>query len=129
MTAQDRSQRYSTLPRAFFAYVGGTILLIVLSFAPSSVKSSYSWRGAILEVVLLILLFLGSRIGRWILIALGITAAIGSLALQTGSLDLVATGWSILALVVTAILFLPSMRDFTAERGTRRAHKQSACAG
>lgn len=100
-------------PASFWAYLAGTVMLVGLSFIPSSVHTSYSWPGAVVEVILLIALARGSGVSRWILILIGGLASLGSLAVQSGPIDLVATGWSVAALAVTSLLFLPSMRRFT----------------
>jgi hypothetical protein len=107
----------------FWAYIAGTAMLVGLSFIPSSVHTSYSWSGAVVEAVLLVTLARGSKVSRWLLILGGVLASFGSLAVQSGTIDLVATGWSIAALAVTCLLFAPSMRRFTTDgmRGHRRS--------
>jgi len=104
-------------PLAFWLYVVGVALLVALSFVPSQVRSSYSVQGSLLEVVLLVALYLGSNVSRLMLVVLGVLVAIGTFALQWGPpLDPVATGWCVLALLVTGLLLTPSMRQHTVRR-------------
>ena len=105
------------LPAVFWLYLAGTALLVVLSLLPSSVRTTFTLPGALLEAALLVALALGSNAIRWILVFIGAFASVGSLALQSGSVDLVATMWSALALAVTVLLLAPSMRRYTRDRG------------
>jgi hypothetical protein len=100
-------------PTALLGYVLGTAGLVLWSLLPSEVKTTYSWPGALLELVLLFGLFSGVNLCRWLLIVIGAFAALGSLALQSPPLEFVATTWSILALMLTALLFVPSVRRYT----------------
>lgn len=104
------------VPLTLWAYLGGTVLLVALGLLPSEVSSSYSWQGAVLEIALLAGLFFGSNICRLVLIAIGVAVALGTLASQTGSLELVATLWASVALLVTGLLLAPSARHFTARQ-------------
>lgn len=100
-------------PVLFYAYVAGIAVLVGLSLLPSSVHTTYSWEGSLVGLILLLGLGRGSDLCRWLLIGVGVMGSIGSLALQSGSIDLVATVWSVTALGVTFILVSPSMRKFT----------------
>jgi hypothetical protein len=107
-------------PRTFWAYLAGTGALIALSFAPSRVHTTYSVSGTILELLLLGGLFAGWNLSRLILIVIGLAAGIGSLALQSDPIDVVAALWSALAVAVTCLLLTPSMRESTRRRPARR---------
>jgi hypothetical protein len=111
-------------PRTFWAYLVGTAAVVAVSLLPSSVHTTYSWDGAVLEAVLLIALAYGWSLSRWTLIALGLLAGFGSMALQSGSIDPVATATAVLTLAVTGLLFTPSMR-----RHTRRRDRLEPVAG
>lgn len=107
-------------PWSYWAYVIGVASLVGLSFLPSEVRTSYSVPGALIEVALLVALYFGSSLSRWLLIALGVFAGAGTFLLQTTSLDPVATGWSVLAWAVTGLLLTPSMSRHTS-RSTKVA--------
>jgi len=94
-------------------YWAGVAVVIGWSFVPSSVTFTFHWIEVPLGLLLLGGLTVGSRICRWTLIFFGVYGALSVLALQSGSLDLVATTWSVLALCVTGLLFLPSIRSYT----------------
>lgn len=100
-------------PSAFFAYLMGIALLVGLSFAPSSVHTSYSVAGTALFFGLFVGLGFGSAACRLLLIFLGLVGGVGTFLLQSGSLDPITTAWSVIALLVTAILWSPSMRAYT----------------
>lgn len=94
----------------FAAYVLGIILLVLVGMIPSGVETTYSWQGALLMLLLLGGLAYGVRICRWALIALGVFASLGTLVLASPSLDIVVVVWSVLALAVTGLLFMPPMK-------------------
>jgi hypothetical protein len=101
------------VPASYWWYIAGTALLVALSLVPSTVHTTYTWPGAAIEVLLLVFLAYGSNLSRLLLIGLGAAAAVGPLALQSGAVDPVATSWSVVALAVTGLLLLPSMRQLT----------------
>jgi hypothetical protein len=105
------------------AYLGGTVLLVVLSFLSSEITSEYSLSGAVLEIALLTGVYFGSAVCRWILIVLGVFISLSSLLLQSGTLEATATLWSILALIVTGFLLVPSVS--VSEREPRHGHAAS----
>lgn len=102
-----------SVPWSFWAYLGGTALVVALSQIPSSVETTYTWRGAIFEFVLLIGLFRGSNLARWGLIVIGLLVALAGVLVQSTPLDPVATGLSCLAVFVSGLLLTPSMRMHT----------------
>lgn len=86
--------------------------MVAWGILPSEIDTHYSWQDVLLEILLLVGLFLGRQFCRWALSALGLFASIGSFSLQTGSVEFVATVWSLLALFVTSLLLLPSVRRY-----------------
>lgn len=102
---------------ALLAYSLGTVALVLWALLPSEVETSYTWEGVLLELVLIAGLFAGLNLCRWALIIIGGAAAFGTVALQSAPLEFVATGWSVLALLVTAILLTPPIRRYTARSG------------
>ena len=103
-------------PTMYWAYLAGTALLVTLSFLPSGVKTSYTWKGTLLEILLLGGLFLGSNICRWVLLLIGFLGAAGGVLIQHTPLEPVAMGWSVIALFVTLLLLSSSMRRHTQGR-------------
>jgi hypothetical protein len=101
-------------PLTYFAYIGGVALLVIVgALVPSEVDTTYSWQGVGVELVLLLGLWLGSNLCRWILIALGIAACLGSIFIQSTPLEFAATLWAVLALLVTGLLVTRAMRAHT----------------
>jgi hypothetical protein len=117
------------VPLALWAYLAGTALLVVLGMLPSEITTSYRWQGVVLEIALLGGLFLGSNASRLVLIGIGLAVAFGTLAMQSGSLEFVATLWSVVALLVTGLLLTPSARRFTARQVGARQPADSALQG
>jgi hypothetical protein len=66
-----------TAPWSFWAYVAGLGVVGILSLIPSSVETIYTWWGALLWLVLLVVLFKGSNLARWLLLAIGVLGALG----------------------------------------------------
>ncbi len=104
---------YRRAPLAYWLFVGATILLYVLSQAPSSVHTTYTWWGALIELALLIALFRGSTIARRLLMLFSLLAAFGGMAIQSAPLDAIATICSALNLMMAALLLTPAMRRHT----------------
>jgi hypothetical protein len=101
-------------PLTYFAYIGGLGLLVIFgALVPSEVDTSYSWQGIAFELVLLLGLWLGSNLCRWILICLGIAACLGSILIQSTPLEFAATAWAVLTLIVTGVLLTPALRAHT----------------
>ncbi len=103
--------------------MGATALVIGLSFAPSSVHTSYSWWGLALWAGLLAALYFGSILARRLLVFVGVLSAFAGLAIQSGPLDVMATLVSALELIMVALLLTPAMRRYTRSRGRTGATK------
>jgi hypothetical protein len=114
----------NAVPAFFWLYLLGTVALVALSFAPSSIKTSYTWSGGLLELVLLAGLYSGSNLSRLVLVVIGFLAGVGSLALQSPTFDVIGCLWSALAVGVTCLLLTPSMRGFTKQRRLERRRRR-----
>jgi hypothetical protein len=106
-------------PVVFWLYLAATVVAFGLSFAPSSVHTSYAWWGLVVWAGLLAALYSGSTIARRVLVFLGILAAFAGVAVQSGGspLDVMATLISGLELINVALLLSPSMRRYTSLDG------------
>lgn len=112
----DVALAYRRFPLALWLYFGVTVLVYALEHAPSSVHTSYTWWGVLIEVVLLWALLRRSVIARRILIFLGAWAAFGGLAIQAAPLDVMATSISALELIKVGLLLTPAMRRYTSSQ-------------
>jgi hypothetical protein len=112
-----RARMKGNTPPIFAAYVLGLLLLVLLGFLPSEVETRYTWPGSLLFVGLVIGLAWGSDMCRWILLVLGVVWSFLNMSLQSPSIEVVATAWSVTALLVTGLLLTDSMRGYT--RGSR----------
>lgn len=100
-------------PAAIKLYFVGLIVVVGWGLLPSKVHTSYSWTGVLVALGLLIGLYARSALCRRLLVALGLTAALGTLLIQTQPLEFVATAWSCLMAAVTVLLITPSARSYT----------------
>ena len=108
-------------PIAVWVYLLGTVALVGFGVVPSRVQTSYSLQGSLIEIALLVGLLLGVNVCRWCLIVVGVLAGIGIMLVQASPPELVPTLWSVLALAMTALLFLPSTRRYTGRPRGRTA--------
>jgi hypothetical protein len=100
-------------PPIFFAYVLGLGVLVLLGLLPSKVETTYNWQGSLLLASLVFGLAWGSNLCRWILSIVGVIWALTVMSLQALPLEVVATTWSVTALIVTGLLLTASMREHT----------------
>jgi hypothetical protein len=104
---------YRSAPPAYWLFVAATVLRYVLSRAPSSVHTTYTWWGVLIEAALLVALFRGSTAARRLLILFNLFAAFAGMAIQAAPLDAMATICSALSLAMAALLLTPAMRRHT----------------
>jgi hypothetical protein len=100
-------------PLVLWLYLAATALGYGLSYAPSSVHTSYAASGVLIWAALLIALLFRSIVARRILIVLGVLAAIAGQLVQGGSWDQVAAVLSAVELVKVGLLLTPAMRRYT----------------
>lgn len=110
------AQSIDRAPWTFWAYVASTAIIAALAQLPSSMRTTFTWWGVVVELLLLVGLFMGSNVARWILLVIGVLAAFAGVSVQTTPLDAVPTGVSVFTLAVTCLLLTPSMRVHTAHR-------------
>jgi hypothetical protein len=104
------NQRY---PFTFWAYLALLGLFFVDASLFTSTTVSVKPANAIIFGLLIFGLLAGSRVCRWILIALSLITALGILLIQAGSGNLADALLVIIPLGQAGALFSPSMRAFT----------------
>jgi hypothetical protein len=106
-------------PVSLWVYFGLLGLFIIDASLFSSASLSVKPFSVAIFGLLLFGLLTGSRICRWILIALSLITAFGILAVMSGAGDFADAMLVVIPLGQAATLFSPSVRDFT-ECRTRR---------
>jgi hypothetical protein len=110
------NQRY---PFAFWAYLALLGLFFVDASLFASTTVSIKPFNAAIFGLLIFGLLTGSRICRWILIALSLMTAFGILAVEAGTGNFATVMLVVIPLGQAATLFSPSARDFTDGRARR----------
>jgi hypothetical protein len=106
-------QRY---PFAFWAYLGLAGLLFVDASLFASTPVSVKPANAIIFCLLIFGLLTGSRVCRWMLIALSLITALGILLIQAGSGNFVDALLVIIPLGQVGALISPGIRALTTTR-------------
>lgn len=110
------SERLLRTPAILYWFILGLAGLVVLGFVPSEVTTRYDIAGALVAIVLLVGLFRGSNVCRWLLIVLGLYLSAANLLMLTFPPEGVALTWAALVLFLTGLLLTPAMQRHTRHR-------------
>lgn len=117
MTETDTFER--RYPISLWVYLGLLGLFIVDASLFSSASLSVKPFNIAILGLLIFGLLTGSRICRWILIALSLMTAFGILAIMAGAGNFADAMLAVIPLAQAGMLFSPSVRDFTHDRPRR----------